>query len=950
MRYWVYINDKVEGPYEEDKLVTLSGFNPDTLICSEEIEAGGSQEWIKASSVFEFDPLQNTINQPFPVQEDLQTAPLTSASDETAAQSYAQPANGVSSDVSHILIEKLDKLTQEIEDLKSKLDEAITAGAMSKTADEQPRNFVDSDSSAHTITLTQADIPADHVQEDALITSTASLVSQAESLIAEAKSAETPEEKSVDFLQTVDLGVTQTNHTVPAEEPLPKEGEEVVLRSALDSLYNAKIQSEEEKEATFQDLLTPKQAADLHKAVQQPGEHQKTLDDVLKEEEAQSPVKEETPAPTEAEKDAFLKELTDHPQEDVISKLIEEKQEEAQTEQNEFAADAAALAAGAAAAGAALAALNETKEEPAPEPVQAEEPQPEPIQAEEQPAEPVQEPEPAADLPSADSMPESSPEAPAEKQALNLEDGPELNIAEDVPSEPEPASEEKQDLNLENQPELNIAETPAEEPVAPVTEEPAPEPETKPEEQPQAQPVFSGNMNDLPSLEEAARQNLPSENQDQKEETLQELVPGAKMEAPDRNTPLTEADLREAFAERPAAEEMTVAQDLDAKLQEEQPQPQESAAAQADIAPLEQTTSTESLPMGEGNFNPNDLTEIELKEGSTYLISDFVPPAQANEVPKEIGGLKNVQRDDLGGGKVQGADVMNADPNVKTQTISDGIEEMMPAAKQQPAPAEDALSAVQEGAPDVTISKVILENTIKTKRGASLDIKTVPMVPEPAQTGRLDLGNTDLEDINAQHDLKAADVKPAGGMTKIIIGGLVSVVILAIIYVMLAFLNLIPAQYNLINSAPVKSDQEQTAQLNEMLGQEPPAAVPANPSAALPQQQPAVNPMEAVITEVQNFPLSNGMTLRQLIEARHPAMRGMIEWDATTAVDPDNYSILVKVPPENPQSFKISYRFNYNTLTQTLDPTISDSKNLLDSVRGAAMPQQPMQQQPAPVR
>ena len=55
MRYWVYINDKVEGPYEEAKLVTLQGFTPDTLICSEEVASGGGQEWVKASNIFEFD-------------------------------------------------------------------------------------------------------------------------------------------------------------------------------------------------------------------------------------------------------------------------------------------------------------------------------------------------------------------------------------------------------------------------------------------------------------------------------------------------------------------------------------------------------------------------------------------------------------------------------------------------------------------------------------------------------------------------------------------------------------------------------------------------------------------------------------------------------------------------------------------------------------------------------
>ena len=111
--------------------------------------------------------------------------------------------------------------------------------------------------------------------------------------------------------------------------------------------------------------------------------------------------------------------------------------------------------------------------------------------------------------------------------------------------------------------------------------------------------------------------------------------------------------------------------------------------------------------------------------------------------------------------------------------------------------------------------------------------------------------------------------------------------------------------------------------------------------------------MDAILTEVKNFRLANGYTLQQFIEAKHPAAKNLITWEISTAVDPDNYSVLVKVPPENPQSFKISYRFNYNTVTKALDPTISDAKNLLDSVAqsmGAmpqqqAMPQQGMPQQ-----
>ena len=53
------------------------------------------------------------------------------------------------------------------------------------------------------------------------------------------------------------------------------------------------------------------------------------------------------------------------------------------------------------------------------------------------------------------------------------------------------------------------------------------------------------------------------------------------------------------------------------------------------------------------------------------------------------------------------------------------------------APAADAAGSTTS---EVSISKIILENTIKTKRGAALDIKTAPMVPEPAERSPYRLG------------------------------------------------------------------------------------------------------------------------------------------------------------------------------------------------------------------
>lgn len=884
MRYWVYINDKVDGPYEEDKLVTLQGFTPDTLICAEEIAAGGSQEWVKASSIFEFDQVQQPANQPLPAEEVFNTQ--TAHSEPLASEKTLRVENAANGDVNKLLLEKIDFLTREItglqeklDDMKNKLDAAILSSHYTQPAAAQSYSAPQANDQ-HTITLTRQDVNEEN--EDALITNTESLVSQAENIVAAANQ----EEKPLDMLGPVDLGDKKQDAT-PTEVSLgSKAEEEVVLRSALDSLYNAKtVQTQEEKESTFQDLLTPQQAKILaEQAAPAPAEeaHKPTLDEALKEVQKAD----EALTAHEAEKDALLKELTAEPKEDVLDQVIKEREEEKKAETFKMAQ---AAAVGAAAGVAAAAALH-----------------------------PAEESEKKEEVPGLETVEEAAAEPVEEKKTLDFTDenaSPALSIA------PDRAEPEKQ------------------EEVKPASEMPA----DVPAEQTPAQPQPDDNMphlSVLPSSDEMPGKTAAPTEEDKKEETVQELVPGAKTEKPD-GVLITEEDLNEAFSERNNDSNQSVEQlfglapEQTSDKKEETPAP---ASQEPQTLPqFSDQTADKPLPMG----NPNDLTEIELKEGSTYLISDFVPPAQANgnELPKEIS-------------KLDAKPVEEKVPQQNAQETKPAeVQEMVSPLKQTEKPAEAAADAPK----DVTVSQIILENTIKTKRGATLDIKTVPMVPEPAQSDRLHLDNMD-DDLNTQHDLKAADVKPAGKTTKLVAGTLVTVVLAALIYVMLAFMNLIPPQFNLLSSEPTAQQvAEQNAQMDEMLGTQ--AQTAAQPAA---QQTPAANPMDTVLDEVKNYPLMNGYTLKQFIEAKHPAAKDLITWDISTAVDPDNYSVLVKVPPENPQSFKISYRFNYNTVTKALDPTISDAKNLLDSAaQGAAQQGQPamapmqggnMTPQPAPAQ
>lgn len=835
MRYWVYINDKVEGPYEEAKLVTLQGFTPDTLICSEEVASGGGQEWVKASNIFEFDQVEKTVNQPAPAAYGVAAQEAPTA--QPAEQPAAQPATGDT----NLLLEKIDQLTREVSGLQStlntmqtKLDEAITAAQNARAAEQAASGTPayippqENDDAKNTITLTRHDI--EPALDDEAITNTESLVSRAEDIVA---AASQPAEKPLEMLGEVDLGNKQddTNEVALGS----KVEEAVVLRSALDSLYNAKVQTQEEKESTFQDLLTPSQAHALDEQAQAK-EH-----------------KEETPAPAAegTAKDALLNELTAEPKkEDVLDQLIKEK--ETEKKDNTFKM-AAAAAVGAVAGLAAAEGLKEEKE-------------------------------PAPGL---ETVQDAAAEPVEEKKTLDFSDesqSPALSIAADV-----------------NKPEKH-------EEVLPAEQMPADVPAVT--ETPQAEPAPAAEH--LPSLEGAGKEPV-QEAEKEKEATLQELVPGAKTEKPD-GVLITEQDLKEAFTERSSQDDQSVEQ-LFGVPAAQQPAPAAEPAQAASLPQFSDQTADKPLPVG----NPNDLTEIELKEGSTYLISDFVPPAQAdaNALPKEL---------EKANAKAEKEKAEN-----KEET---GVQEMVSPLKQTETPVAPA----QDAPSDVTVSQVILENTIKTKRGATLDIKTVPMVPEPAQSERLNLDGME-DDINTQHDLKAADVKPQSKAVKATVGVLVALVLAAAIYAMLGLMNLLPASVNVFankQQAEAQQTEDFNAQMDEILGSQPAQTPEAAPA-------PAADPTQAVLADVQNYPLANGYTLKQYIEARHPASVDLITWDISTAVDPDNYSVLVKVPPENPQSFKISYRFNYNAVTKALDPTISDAKNLLDSVVPTAAPQQQQQ-------
>lgn len=782
MKYWVYINDKVDGPYDGDSLVTLDGFTPDTLICSEADASSGKQSWAKASTIFDFEPTE---------EEQQKNAAATAA--EAALGGLA----------ANTLLEKLNALTQELSNLQNKLDtmESNMESHINKALEEQRTQL-----------------------ESAFAARTAASSAAPKEMPAAAEPTPVPTEEPAPQ--------TEQPHEQPiAEEALGTDSdsesankssqeEELVIRSALDSLYNTQSSEEQEEkdenEDTFQDLLTPTQAKQLEKAAEQPA------------------AEEPAPETNEQAKNDLLDELTGPAQDDVLDQIIKEKQEEEKGGVSPLAAAAIGAAAGAGIA--ALATSGDKEETPLVKETPLEQPTVEetPL-VEEMPATN----EEKIDLSDFESnMPEPLQIAPDKENPDQLEDVlPAEQMPADIPAQEQPAG--GQDIpfaagSLPGVEEVNLNE-----------EEP--------------QPV--------------------EEEVDDNENTLQELVPGAKMEPPD-GVLVTEQDLREAFTERiPNMQEELVMPFSDSEL---------SAVGEEENKPALDFSNQSVSEDGNNPQNANDLTEIELKEGATYLISDFVPPAQANQ--------------DRKGDEAPTATVEDKTAEIQDMLSSASAEEE----KKKNADAMDIASALQQ---------------TTTKRGASFDIKTVPMVPEPGQAERLHVEGLD-DGVNAQHDIKPADVK-SSKPAKLVIGLLVGFLLLVILYALLAFMHLLPNSLNIFSkSAPVETSIAAT-QMEEIL---PTQQTAEDENAAL----------QSVLEEVKNYTLPNGYTLQAFIEEKHPAVSpDLITWDISAAVEPDTYAVLTKVPPENPQSFKMSYRFNYNAVTKTLDPTISDAKNLLDSASSA---------------
>ncbi len=884
MRYWVYINDEVNGPYEEDKLVTLEGFSKETLICSEDTASNGGQDWVKASSIFEFDEI--------PAPQELPTTGM-----QTVADLPTTAAKSVSTADTQALLAKLDSLTKEMSNLHQKLD------SMQSHLDKslQENNHLLQQAAEHAAqAAVQATQAAHETASTAEAVSTATPVDERVSTITLTQHAELNTQNSI---QNEELS-TQQEDAFPMQAA-PKE-DELIIRSALDSIYGEKIVKTIPEDETFQDLLPEKSKEKEEKAIEKISE-ELTFTPV---EEKVSTLREAiitTPSADEAAKDALINELTASPKEDVLDQIIQEHQEQPVQEKDtekETPTDSnwmGIAAAGATVVGAAGIAAAATRDsasyhEETPMAIATDknslETLEEVLPASQMPADvPTQGSAAFSELPTLDGTPVMQEELPHQKPTDQIPDVP---APADTLPELKPESEieelvvQQQASNKEELPEL--------EEVSPAAQVNVP---AQPTEQiPQAEEVEDLNPVPLPEpvLDEApARTEEPAASAPIQMEETEKTSP-ANRQAAEFEEPSVVNEMEKPIVENAVQTAQTPA----IEKTDEQAQPSTHTLTDKDLQDAfgpEAVASSSSEPI---NNNPNDLTEIELKEGSTYLISDFVPPAQMGDETADKANMADNQTE-------------KADSEEKLQEAL--IQDMLAVAST----GESTRALSTDGLPeDASATQIRLENTIQAKRGAALDIKTVPMVPEPANAQRLDMN--DIDDVNAQHDMKTAGA--SSKLTKMVIGALVGLLLLIVLYVLLGLLNVLPSSLNLF-AKPQPAAAQAT---EELLTENTVASVTGNAQD---------DELDEVLTKVQKFPLPNGMTLAEFIENKHaPVVAADISWEIANGVEEDNYSITVKVPPENPQNFKTVYRFNYNVQSGLLEPTISDAKNLLDQAYG----------------
>ncbi|MDR0292428.1 MAG: hypothetical protein LBI01_06730 [Elusimicrobium sp.] len=314
------------------------------------------------------------------------------------------------------------------------------------------------------------------------------------------------------------------------------------------------------------------------------------------------------------------------------------------------------------------------------------------------------------------------------------------------------------------------------------------------------------------------------------------------------------------------------------------PEPAKAAVSAKIVAPsLKEEKPAKQEPLKEATMVTqinNTMSEIQLGNEKTSLISNFIPPSGMEQQvqKKEEAGVQEIVGNFTDGGLSGGEPTLHQAPVIKRVKPADI----------KTNPLISASKAAASAAPDTT-EKISF-----------------------------------MDQLGTEEETTAA---PKTGMMKKIMVAVMSVILLLIIVFGLMFAKMIPDVFGLF------TPKQQKAAASVAPAGPLPQSAPSAPAPSMPQPQPSAAAQMSgnesqILIDAQNHVLPNGMTLLGAVAARHPNQVASVDW-AVKQYDPSNYIVSAKVPPETSTSLMTVYRFNYVPDTRELKPLTSDSKNLL---------------------
>lgn len=255
MKYWVHINNKVLGPYEEAELKNVEGFTLDTLIYPEDAKEGET-EWKPANEIIEIEPNTNSdtkaeftipetitkVNPEKTIRESVDRLDKTLMGLKTTISKSAEMTSGEQNAIE----KKLDTLAKEMAAFRADMKEFLEHSkkmneALVKKAEEQPQPIIAPEplSESQKEDTIKLHIPVEKPKEDEEKTE-----DKIENIIGKTGSREDNEKGEV----TVSLDKEDDVKTVESSTETLKQVKEDLKDTIMEAQQYPDVQAEEDSE------------------------------------------------------------------------------------------------------------------------------------------------------------------------------------------------------------------------------------------------------------------------------------------------------------------------------------------------------------------------------------------------------------------------------------------------------------------------------------------------------------------------------------------------------------------------------------------------------------------------------------------------------------------------------------------------------------------------------